>query len=79
MCGAYNVTLDVHHLYYLKGHKEEEYEDSALITLCRPCHVLAHDYKKWTEIILARVPLIYYEEFMLWLDDQIKNEVWKDL
>lgn len=30
--------LDVHHLFYIKDYEPWEYEDDALITLCRDCH-----------------------------------------
>lgn len=31
-------TLNVHHKYYIKGHKAWEYDNDALITLCTECH-----------------------------------------
>ncbi len=30
--------LEVHHCYYIPGADPWEYDDSALVTLCRPCH-----------------------------------------
>jgi len=37
------VGLNVHHKYYIQGHKPWEYENDALITLCEDCH------KRWHE------------------------------
>lgn len=34
--------LNIHHMYYIKGNKPWEYEDSALITLCEECHKKRH-------------------------------------
>lgn len=34
--------LEVHHKYYLKGHKAWEYNDEALETLCDRCHAAVH-------------------------------------
>jgi hypothetical protein len=42
-CGATDRTLNVHHSYYLKGHKPWEYEDDALRTLCEDCHLTRHE------------------------------------
>lgn len=37
-CGATNVQLHVHHLYYERGKRPWEYPDRALQALCRECH-----------------------------------------
>lgn len=37
------VGLNVHHKYYIQGHKPWEYENDALVTLCEDCH------KRWHE------------------------------
>jgi len=34
--------LNVHHTYYIKGHKPWEYENDALVTLCEDCHKKRH-------------------------------------
>ena len=34
--------LNVHHEYYINGHKPWEYEDQALVTLCEECHGKRH-------------------------------------
>jgi len=38
-CLSSDRTLSVHHRYYLPKRKPWEYPDSALITVCEPCHV----------------------------------------
>lgn len=45
LCGDDKETLNVHHLYYLPGQKKWEYDDAALVTLCRSCHL------KWHEMV----------------------------
>ena len=35
--------LNVHHTYYIKGHKPWEYEDEALVALCEDCHKKRHE------------------------------------
>ena len=35
--------LNVHHTYYVKGHKPWEYENDALVTLCEDCHKKRHE------------------------------------
>jgi len=42
----YNTTLHVHHKYYKYGLLPWEYPDSALITLCWPCHESLHRNEK---------------------------------
>jgi len=37
-CHADSETLHVHHLFYDKGAEPWEYEESALLTLCKTCH-----------------------------------------
>jgi 5-methylcytosine-specific restriction endonuclease McrA len=37
------VGLNVHHKYYIQGHKPWDYKDDALVTLCEDCH------KRWHE------------------------------
>lgn len=38
-CGDAETNLQVHHTFYLPGHKPWEYERSALVTLCENCHL----------------------------------------
>jgi 5-methylcytosine-specific restriction endonuclease McrA len=44
-CGDKSSTLNVHHEYYQRGLKPWDYPDSALITLCEPCHQSEHGHK----------------------------------
>ena len=37
------VGLNIHHAYYIKGHKPWEYGDDALVTLCEKCHKKRHE------------------------------------
>jgi len=41
VCGATDITLDVHHIVYLSKHGTNQ--QGNLITLCRPCHEREHD------------------------------------
>ena len=41
-CGADDKTLHVHHVYYDRDCEPWEYEDSALIALCKDCHDVEH-------------------------------------
>lgn len=36
-------NLNIHHKYYVKGHKAWDYPNSALITLCNSCHNTWHE------------------------------------
>ena len=38
LCGATDVLIEVHHRSYVSGRKPWEYEDAALVSVCRPCH-----------------------------------------
>ena len=38
-----DVMLNVHHRYYIEGHKPWEYPDDALVTLCEECHRKEHE------------------------------------
>lgn len=37
-CRAHEITLNVHHCYYVRGNDPWEYPDASLLTLCEPCH-----------------------------------------
>jgi 5-methylcytosine-specific restriction endonuclease McrA len=43
-CGC-KKNLHVHHKWYEKGRMAWEYENDALITLCKPCHEKVHGRK----------------------------------
>lgn len=42
MCGSHE-NLNMHHRYYLYMHYPWAYNDNALITLCKSCHLLVHN------------------------------------
>jgi len=35
--------LNIHHTYYVRGHKPWEYDNKALVTLCEKCHKKRHE------------------------------------
>ena len=35
--------LNIHHTYYIEGHKPWEYDNEALVTLCEDCHKKRHE------------------------------------
>lgn len=37
-CESKDISLNVHHLYYINGAEPWEYDNNALITLCEICH-----------------------------------------
>lgn len=43
LCGTDKNSLTVHHLYYASSKKPYEYDDDALVTLCKDCHATAHN------------------------------------
>ena len=43
MCEATDMTLHVHHKYYVTGREPWEYPDCALVTLCEQCHDIQGD------------------------------------
>ncbi len=51
--------LNIHHTYYIKGHKPWEYEDDALVTLCENCHKKRHEKAK-TPIYTSQGAVIGY-------------------
>jgi hypothetical protein len=42
-CGCSDRILEVHHLYYVRGHKAWQYPLKALKALCSRCHSKWHD------------------------------------
>lgn len=47
ICGAQNVSLQVHHSYYINGAMAWEYPDGSLVALCDDCHgKVIHGVKK---------------------------------
>lgn len=47
-CGDDKSQLSVHHIFYLKGKKVDEYHNSFLLTLCDKCHNELH---RQTELV----------------------------
>lgn len=43
ICGNNEVTLNVHHKEYFKGHEPWEYNNKQLAVLCKDCHESLHD------------------------------------
>lgn len=50
-CESKDKTLNVHHLYYIKGNAPWDYPNNALITLCENCHQEAHKIN-WQQAFL---------------------------
>jgi hypothetical protein len=55
-CGADDMTLHIHHLYYKTELLPWEYPDEALLTLCELCHEKAH-FMQWVTNIGIKVLL----------------------
>lgn len=55
LCGATDRTLNLHHTAYLPGKEPWEAPDSALLTLCEPCHEIETDkrYESQRSLMLA--------------------------
>lgn len=63
-CGATEITLHAHHLFYIKDTDPWDYKDDSLITYCEICHNTEHlignvlrDYL--VELIKENPPLIH--------------------
>ena len=56
-CGVTNVTLHVHHTYYVSSRKPWEYPDWSLTTLCKDCHEKCRGKKAkeptWFEFLMG--------------------------
>lgn len=50
-CNSKEKTLNVHHLYYVKGNDPWDYPNTAFATMCDDCHSLAHSVK-WQQAFL---------------------------
>lgn len=73
-CGDTKTKLAVHHEYYITGRDPWMYPDSALTTLCDPCHDLERKFKDqyspnsprdWEAILEAIVPCVEYLDFCM--------------
>jgi len=50
-CKKTDVTLNVHHQYYVLGRLPWQYPNDALITLCEVCHGREHEYERLANLI----------------------------
>lgn len=50
-CGMNDVTLNVHHIYYIPKRNPWDYPDDALQCLCEYCH--AEQHSKQTRLLMA--------------------------
>jgi len=69
VCGKEN-NLTVHHLYYLPNTRIFDYDDEALVTLCKPCHSAIHvDLAKIAGIIAFRILCSKFDVHQYSLDE----------
>lgn len=52
-CKATDVTLNVHHKIYHKGHDPWDYKDKELVCLCERCHECWHMLKGYANQLLV--------------------------
>jgi hypothetical protein len=48
-CHETSITLNIHHLKYIKGNNPWEYDNKYLLTLCEDCHEIDYQYRKEAE------------------------------
>ena len=41
-CGETGIPIEVHHRYYMANTQPWEYDNDALVSVCRPCHKVIH-------------------------------------
>lgn len=58
-CGAKDITLNVHHRYYLKGRKPWEYPDEHLDCLCEQCHEAEHMLRDIIKVAMGKLGTCY--------------------
>jgi hypothetical protein len=69
------MEMNVHHLHYYPNHKPWEYEESDLITLCRDCHIDAHDRINFDSL---KIGDCFYHKFyhgVGFVDGKEENEI----
>src|SRR5262245_15459330 len=54
-CSNGNVTLNVHHRWYVRGADPWDYPGEALVTLCEDCHKFEHDGRHYCEDDIAEL------------------------
>lgn len=47
IAGQVLIDLNVHHEYYIQGHKAWEYDNSVLVSLCVDCHKKRHEASRY--------------------------------
>jgi hypothetical protein len=71
-CGSRGVTINCHHLHYVRGKKPWEYPSYALETVCDACHVKRHkavilkhatheEAEMWWDFAAAEAAFLEYE------------------
>jgi hypothetical protein len=48
-CRGKEITLNVHHNFYLAGKEPWDYPDHCLVTLCEPCHEIETNHRPGEE------------------------------
>ena len=82
-CGRTDITLHVHHLYYITGRDYWSYPDGALETICKDCHKLDFDaegdfhpngFRFWEVLVVAEITSSPWTvDFAIALDGMAKN------
>ena len=54
-CQSKNNELHVHHKYYIYGNDPWDYQNSALIVLCKECHEEEDYYKESSQILIRNL------------------------
>jgi hypothetical protein len=58
-CNRDDLTLEVHHLYYIRGQKPWEYPPDAFLALCSGCHTRRQTLERALKIEMMKA-LRYY-------------------
>jgi hypothetical protein len=54
-CLNKDLTLHVHHLWYLNNKEPWEYDNDLLLTLCTSCHDVEHETRPYNEQVLLQI------------------------
>lgn len=71
VCGESNKQFHVHHLYYEKDCHIWDYDNEALVTICKDCHKEIHtDLKKLSgiiafEILSGKIDVVDFKNHLL--------------
>lgn len=63
--------LEVHHKYYLRGKEPWEYENNALITLCKVCHEPEDEFRA---ITFNNLPARFFDKAIQLLNNGFTNQ-----